>query len=319
MSRPAAYRTGPTVHTDSGPSPKQPLIDLLSGFTTETTPGAAAKIVDYRAHLRPGATIFITFLPGSSFADTIAVAARLRREGFNPVPHFAARSMPSRTFLEESLARLTGDAGVDQALLIGGALNQPIGEFADTMQLLETGLFDKYRITRIGVAGHPEGSPDIPDPQIRAALAWKNAFAERTGTSMYIVTQFCFEAAPLIAWDKRIQAEGNRLPVYIGIPGLASLKALIGHARACGVGPSMRFLTRQARNVAKLLRVSAPDRLVAELAAYRATDPQCGIHGVHVYPLGGLKKSARWAQAVVGGRFEMREDGQGFEVDAALD
>ena len=299
--------------------PRQPIIDLLSNFTTETTPAAAAKIGDYGAHLRPGATIFITFLPGSNFADTIAVAMRLRREGFNPVPHFAARSMPSRAFLEESLARLTGDAGIDQVLLIGGALNKSLGEFTDTMQLLDTGLFDRYGITRIGIAGHPEGSPDIPDAQVRAALAWKNAFAERTGASMYIVTQFCFEAAPVIAWDKRIQAEGNRLPVYIGIPGLASLKALIGHARACGVGPSMRFLTRQARNVAKLLRVSAPDRLVAELAAYRATDPQCGIHGVHVYPLGGLKKSARWAQAVVDGRFEMREDGQGFEVDAALD
>ena len=312
----------PVARIESAPpgqSPRQSIIDLLSDFTTETTPGTAAKIADYRAHLRPGATVFITFLPGSSFADTIAVAVRLRGEGLDPVPHIAARSVPSRTFLDESLARLTGEAGVDQALLIGGALNRPLGEFSDTMQLLETGLFDKYGIGRIGIAGHPEGSPDIADRQIREALAWKNAFAERTGASLYIVTQFCFEAAPVIAWDKRIQSEGNRLPVYIGIPGLASLKALIGHAKACGVGPSMRFLTRQARNVTKLLTITAPDRLVAGLATYRATDPRCGIRGVHVYPLGGLKKSARWAQAVVDGRFEMREDGQGFEVDAALD
>ena len=310
---------GRIAHIGSKPSPRQSIIELLSGFTTETTPAAAAKIADYRAHLKPGATVFITFLPGSKFEDTTAVAVRLRGEGFNPVPHFAARSVPSRAFLGESLARLTGEADVDQALLIGGALNQPLGEFSNTMQLLDTGLFDKHGIGCIGIAGHPEGSPDIPDAQVRTALAWKNAFAERTGASMYIVTQFCFEAAPVIAWDKCIQAEGNRLPVYIGLPGLASLKALIGHARACGVGPSMRFLTRQARNVTKLLTVSAPDRLVTALAAYRANDPGCGIHGVHVYPLGGLKKSARWAQAVVEGRFEMHEDGQGFEVDAARD
>ena len=307
----------PVRSAGSGPSAKQPIIDLLSGFTTETTPAAAAKIADYRAHLRPGATIFITFLPGSRFADTIALAIRLRREGFNPVPHVAARSIPGRAFLEDSLARLVDGAGVDQALLIGGAVDRPLGEFSDTMQLLDTGLFDKYGITRIGVAGHPEGSPDIPDPEARAALAWKNAFAERTGAALYVVTQFCFEAAPVIAWDKRIRAEGNRLPVYVGIPGLASLKALIGHARACGIGPSMRFLTRQARNVAKLLAISAPDRLVTALAIYRATDPGCGIRGVHVYPLGGLKKSARWAQAVIDGRFEMHEDGEGF--DAAAD
>ena len=308
-----------TGHTSPAPSPEQSIIDLLAGFTTETTPAAAAKIADYRVHLRPGATIFITFLPGSSFTDTIAVATRLRREGFTPVPHVAARSLPGRAFLEDGLARLTGDAGVDQVLLIGGALDRPLGEFTDTMQLLDTGLFDKYGIARVGVAGHPEGSPDIPDAQVRAALAWKNAFAERTGASLYVVTQFCFEAAPVIAWDRRIQAEGNRLPVHVGLPGLATLKALIGHARACGVGPSMRFLTRQARNVAKLLTVSAPDRLVTALAAYRATDPGCGVHGVHLYPLGGLKRSARWAQAVVDGRFEMREDGEGFEVDAGPD
>lgn len=311
--------TPPVPHAGAGPPVRQWIIDLLSGFTTETTPGAAGKIADYRAHLRPGATVSVTFLPGSDFADTVAVAARLRREGFNPVPHFAARSIPSRAFLAENLARLVGDAGVDQALLIGGGLDRPLGEFSDTMQLLDTGLFDRYGIARLGVAGHPEGSPDIADAQVRAALAWKNAFAERTGASLYVVTQFCFEAAPVIAWDKRIQAEGNRLPVHVGLPGLATLKALIGHARACGVGPSMRFLTRQARNVAKLFTVSAPDRLVTALATYRATDPGCGIRGVHLYPLGGLKKSARWAQAVVDGRFEMREDGEGFEVDAALD
>ena len=311
--------THPVPHAGAGPPVRQWIIDLLSGFTTETTPGAAGKIADYRAHLRPGATVSVTFLPGSDFADTVAVAIRLRREGFNPVPHLAARSIPSRAFLEESLARLVGDAGVDQALLIGGGLDRPLGEFSDTMQLLDTGLFDRHGIARLGVAGHPEGSPDIADAQIRTALAWKNAFAERTGASLYVVTQFCFEAAPVIAWDKRIQAEGNRLPVHVGLPGLATLKALIGHARACGVGPSMRYLTRQARNVAKLLTVSAPDRLVTALATYRATDPGCGIRGVHLYPLGGLKKSARWAQAVVDGRFEMREDGEGFEVDAALD
>lgn len=295
-------------------SRKWPIIDLLSGFTTETTPGAAAKIADYRVHLLPETTVYITFLPGSDFADTITVAARLRREGFNPVPHFAARSIPNRAFAEKALAHLSGEVGVDHVLLIGGAVDQPVGEFSDTMQLLDTGLFDAYGITRIGVAGHPEGSPDIPEEQVRAALAWKNMFAERTDASMYVITQFCFEADPVIEWSRRIQAEGNRLPVYVGIPGLASLKALIGHARACGVGPSMRYLTRQARNVARLLTVSAPDRLVTALATHRATNPDCGIHGVHLYPLGGLKKSADWARSVIDGRFEFRADGSGFDV-----
>ncbi|HYC38692.1 MAG TPA: methylenetetrahydrofolate reductase [Usitatibacter sp.] len=303
----------PAVQRDQ----RREITEFMSGFSLETTPGSAAKIADFREHVRPGDTVYITFLPGSDFNDTIAVARRLRDEGFNPVPHFAARSIGGRDVLEATLRRAAEEAGVDQVLLIGGAVPQPLGEFSDTMQILSTGLLDKYGIRKIGVAGHPEGSPDIPEQAILQALRWKNDFAERTDAQMYIVTQFCFEAEPIIRWDRHIQAEGNRLPVRIGVPGLATLKTLMAHAKACGIGPSMRFVSRQAMNVAKLLTVSAPDKLVTELAAYQANDPKCGITGVHMYPLGGLKKSAEWSYAVADGRFEFNPNGQGFTVEAA--
>ena len=294
---------------------RQDITRFMAGFTLETTPGSAAKVPDFREHVRPGTTIYITFLPGSDFNDTIAVATRLRKEGFNPVPHFSARSIENKSALERSLKRVVEEAGVTQALLVAGAVSAPIGEFSDTMQLLETGLFDKYGVRRIGVAGHPEGCSDIPDEAVKHALKWKNDFAIRTGAQIYVVTQFCFEAAPIIKWDKHIQAEGNQLPIHIGIPGLATIKTLMGHAKACGIGPSMRFITRQAMNVAKLLTVSAPDRLVADLAAYQASDPSCGIRGVHVYPLGGLKKSAQWSYAVADGDFDLSSGGNGFAVE----
>lgn len=289
--------------------------DLLSGFTTETTPKSADKIPDYREHLRAGTTVYVTFLPGQEFADTVRVCTRLHREGFVPVPHFAARSIPDRRSLEQWLARVTGEAGVDQALVIAGGVDRPVGEFDNSMELLETGLFDRYGIRRIGVAGHPEGSPDMSDEAIRAALAWKNAFAERSDAELHVVTQFVFDAAPVIAWDKRLRAEGNRLPIHVGVPGLATLKTLLAHAKACGIGNSMRVLTRQARNLGKLMTVQAPDRLLAALAEYRASDPACGIHGVHMYPLGGLRKTALWTYAVIDGEFELTRRGDGFHVD----
>jgi methylenetetrahydrofolate reductase (NADPH) len=301
-----------------GGDPKQQVADFMTGFTAETTPGSAAKISDYREYLRPGTTVYITFLPGSGFDDTIAVAKRLKAEGFLPVPHIAARSIPDKAFLEDNLSKLKGEVDLEQVLIIAGALDKPVGEFSDAMQLLETGLFDKYGIRKFGVAGHPEGSPDISATAIEHALAWKNGFAERTGAEVYVVTQFCFEAEPVIAWDRRIQADGNKLPVHIGVPGLATVKTLLAHARACGIGPSMKFLTRQARNVTKLMTVSAPDKQVTALAAYRANDPACGVTGVHVYPLGGLRRSAKWSYAVADGQFTMRKDGRGFTVDADL-
>ncbi len=297
---------------------RQEIVDLLDGFSIETTPGSAAKIPDYREHLRPGTTVAVTFLPGSDFRDTVATAKRLRDEGFDPAPHVAARSLTGRRELEEYLKRLQGEAGVTQAVALAGAVDHPLGEFDNSMQLLETGLFDKYGITRIGVAGHPEGNLDISDEDLKMALDWKNAFAARSDARFYIATQFCFQAAPIIAWDKAIRAEGNRLPIHIGIPGLATLKTLINHAKACGIGPSMRFLTRQARNVAKLMTVSAPDRLLLDLARYKASDPDCGIRKIHVYPLGGLKKSALWTYAAADGDFTLKRDGKGFTVNREI-
>ncbi|WP_343561493.1 methylenetetrahydrofolate reductase [Kiloniella sp. b19] len=297
---------------------KQRIIDFMSDFTIETTPGSAAKTPDYRVHLRPGCKIAVTFLPGSDFADTIATAKRLKEEGFDPMPHFAARSIPSLSFFEDNLKRLQDEVGVDHVVALGGAVDNPVGDFSDSMQLLETGLFDKHGIKTIGVAGHPEGSPDISDEGLKQALTWKNSFAEKTDAYVYIATQFCFEAEPVIAWDKRINAEGNTLPIHIGVPGLATIKTLIAHAKACGVGPSMRVLTRQAKNIAKLMTVNAPDQLVMDLANYAATDPNCGIKKVHMYPLGGMKKSAQWSYAVVDGDFTMDPKGKGFKVNREI-
>lgn len=296
---------------------KQQIVDFLGGFSIETTPGSAAKIPDYREYLRPGATVSVTFLPGSDFADTVATAKRLKEEGFDPAPHFAARSIPGKAAFEDYLKRLQGEVGVTEAVALGGAVDQPVGDFDSSMQLLETGLFDAYGIKRIGLAGHPEGSPDISDTALAEALTWKNAFAERSDAEFYLATQFCFEAAPIIAWDRQIREAGNRLPIHIGVPGLATIKTLINHARACGVGPSMRVLTRQARNITKLLTVSAPDRLIADLALYRATDPDCGIRKAHFYPLGGLRRSAKWAYAVADGHFTLK--GKGLAVDYEID
>jgi methylenetetrahydrofolate reductase (NADPH) len=297
---------------------QQRIVDFLSGFTIETTPGAAAKIDSYRTLLAEGTTVNVTFLTGSDFADTVKVVRRLRTEGMRPVPHIAARSVPSRVQLESWLDALADAGGVDEVLLIAGGADRPRGPFENARQLLETGLFERHGIRRIGVAGHPEGSADFSDAAAMQALRDKNAYARDTGCEMFIITQFVFEAQPVIAWDRRIREAGIDLPVHIGIPGLATIKTLLGHARACGIGPSMRVLTRQARNLTRLMSVRAPDRLVTDLAAYRAEDPDCGIRKVHLYPLGGLRRTAAWVYAVLDGCFHLNVTG-GFDLDVAID
>ena len=235
------------------------IVTLARDFTIETTPRSAEKVEDFRQHLRPDTTVMVTFLPGSDFADTVATCKRLKKEGMRPAPHFAARSITSEKVLADYLSQLQDEVGVEEAIVLAGAVDKPVGPFASSMDLLETGLFEKHGITRIGVAGHPEGSPDISDRDLAAALSWKNDYAAKSTAEFYICTQFVFEAKPVIDWDRSIREAGNHLPVRVGLPGLATLKTLINMARASGVGPSLRFVTRQARNVTKLMSVNAPD------------------------------------------------------------
>lgn len=297
---------------DTGADVRQEIITFLSKCSVEVTPGGAAKIPDFREVLDPGTSVFVTFLPGSDFNATLATVKRLKEEGMYPIPHIAARSIPSRLVLEQGLKQLQ-EYGVKEALVIGGGVTQPVGEFTSSLEVLKTGLLQEYGIERVGVAGHPEGTPDIVDREVKEALNEKNAFSRETGIGMYIITQFCFEAAPVIEWERRILEEGNHLPIRIGLPGLATLKSLMQHARQCGIGPSMHVLTRQAANITKLMSTRTPDKIVRHLAEHRIMEPECTITGCHLYPLGGLKKSAAWLKAVQNGDFELNNEG-GFDV-----
>ena len=297
---------------------RQDICAFMHDFTLETTPSSAAQIPDFSEALRPDSNVYVTFLPGSDYRDTVDLSKRLRNEGMRPIPHIAARSVPNKKILAEKLDQLVSEAGVDEVLIVGGSIESPLGEFSDSMQILETGLLDEYKIKRVGVAGHPEGSPDISDEDITKALLWKNAFSERSDMDLYLVTQLCFESEPIIAWDKAIRAYGNKLPIRVGVPGIASLKALLGYARACGVGPSMNFIKRQGRNVTKLMTMATPDKQIFDLARYKSQVPECGITGIHIYPLGGLKKTAQWTYALLDYHFELNKKTSGFKVKIDL-
>ncbi len=316
---PYGSTVGTLAHNASSVPPtdvdiKQRIIDLVAASSTEVTPVSANKIQDFQEHLPTGTKVYITFLPGADYKDTVSLAERLRNEGFEPVPHIAARSITDRKQLEDYLDRSTSEAGVQQVLAIAGALNRPCGEYSNSMQLLETGLFDKYGITRVGVAGHPENCPDCTEDAVISALKWKASFAERSDAEFHIVTQFCFEAAPFISWEARLKDEGINLPIHAGIPGLASIKTLINFAVACGVGNSINFIKRQSQNVSKLLKPQTPDKLLLDIATHIEACPDSNFTGLHFFPLGGLKKTAAWTQAIMRGDFKLNVDSDGFTV-----
>jgi len=293
----------------------QQIQTAAEGWSIEVTPAGATKIDSFAACLSPGTTVNVTFLPGSDPMETVAVAKRLHNEGMNAVPHLAARSLKDTDQIDSLLASYRAEAGVDEVLIVGGGVDQPVGRFDNSLQILETGLLQKHGIRRVGVAGHPEGSPDISQIEIAEALGAKNELAKREGLKMYIETQFCFEAPIVLEWEKAVRAAGNELPIRIGIPGPATIKTLFRFAQISGIGPSMRFISKQARNVAKLMTVQSPHLLLSDLAQGMADDSDCLIEHFHFYPFGGFAKTAIYANAIASGSIQLLPKG-GFDVIA---
>ena len=272
---------------------------FLQGYSIEVMPRTAQKVDDFRSILPAGTRVYIAHIEGTPIEDMVATAKRIASEGFAVMPHFPARIIKDQATLEDWIARYQGEAGVDQALLLAGGVDQPHGAFHSSMQLMESGAFDRAGFTRLHVAGHPEGNRDI-DPggdmkNVEEAILWKQKFSERTDADMAIVTQFAFEAGPIIGWADGLRETGVSLPIHIGIAGPAKLQTMIKFAIACGVGPSLRVLQRRAKDVTKLLTPFEPTEVISALAAHKAAHPDFNITQVHFFPLGGIKTNAHWA------------------------
>jgi methylenetetrahydrofolate reductase (NADPH) len=298
---------------------KQRIRDLLADFSIEITPATAARHAALADLLPAGTRVYVAFVPGEDHRSVAATAARVRAAGMVPVPHFPARSIVDRAQLDDYLRRVTEEAGVDEVLVIGGGIDLPQGAFAGTASLLETGLFEAYGIRAIGLAGHPEGQRQLSAPGAATTLDEKLAYARQTAAEVRLVTQFMFEAAPLLAWERMLRAQGSRLPIHVGVPGPATIKSLLSYARLCGVGNSMRVLTRHAGNLLKLASLSYPDALITALARQRACDPGCRLERLHFYPFGGFARTARWIEAIRAGAFTLHDDDLGFTVEGAAD
>jgi methylenetetrahydrofolate reductase (NADPH) len=279
----------PAANTDANEA-------FLKGYSIEVMPRTAEKVEDFRALLPKGTRVYIAHIEGTPIEDMVATAKRIAGEGFDVIPHFPARIIADKATLADWIARYQGEANVKQALLLGGGVNTPAGDFDSSMQLIETGLFDGF--DRLHVAGHPEGNKDIDkdggDAIVMQALKWKQAFSERSDAKMAIATQFCFESGPVIAWANRLAEAGVHLPIHIGVAGPAKLQTLIKFAISCGVGASLRVLQKRAMDVTKLLLPYEPTEFVTGLAAHKAANPAFGIEQVHFFPLGGIKTNAAW-------------------------
>ena len=253
--------------------------------------------------------MYVTYLPDEKSENVIETSKKINEEGLTAIPHLPARTIKDNSELEKYIGSLSEIAGCNKILVIGGGSMQT-GNITSSMQVLKTDLLSKYNFVQVGLAGHPEGNPDISDKELDKAIIEKNMFAQNVDFKMYLATQFFFESSSFEKWETHLISLKNNLDIHAGIPGPATLKTLISFATSCGISNSIRFLSKQVLNISKLATSKTPDKLIVDLAEYKQMNPSSKLAKLHFYAFGGIKKTSSWLNLITNSSLDIKSNNE---------
>ena len=270
-------------------------------FSIEVMPRTAKKIDNFKRILPDKTTVYVAHLEDTPIEEMFSTCKRLISEGMIPMPHIPARIITNAGELEDWVKEYAS-LGVEQSLLLAGNGKTPSGDLFNSIQMLESGTFEKYSFKKIQIAGHPEGNPDIDkDGSLEKtinALKIKQDFARRTKLQVGITTQFCFDLKPVINWLEILESEKIDMPISLGLAGPTKLQTIIKYAIMCGVGPSISVLKKRARDLTKLLLPFEPTEIVNALDLNKKNKLFKNVDSLHFFPLGGIEASASFAKNI---------------------
>ena len=227
----------------------------------------------------------------------VSGAKQIRSLGFEPVPHISARRLRSSAELQEFLSRLREEAAIHRVFAIAGDLPAPAGPYEDALAIIQSRELVDSGVKHVSISGYPEGHPQISQTKLWEALRTKHRVLKERGAIVEIMTQFSFDAAPVLLWLERLrEEEGITATVRVGLPGPASVRTLLRFAKVCGVSATAGVMAKYGVSITHLLSTAGPQRLLrAFLAQLRP-----GVHGsvrFHFYPFGGLKNTVSWVES----------------------
>jgi methylenetetrahydrofolate reductase (NADPH) len=234
------------------------------------------------------AQLTITCSPRHGPDESVAVARRLTALGHRVTVHLAARMVRDRAHLDRLLEAMAEADCCDDLFLIGGDQTPPLGPYSSAQELLPVICEHDRRPRTIGIAGYPEGHPQIDADTLAEALVQKSACSD------YVTTQLCFDPDAVLAWVDDTRARGVTLPVLVGIPGAVDRGRLLKMGMRIGVGSSLRFVRKQ-RGLMELLGLSGSpaDRIYDALAPCLG-DPDRNLAGFHYYTFNALADTWNW-------------------------
>ena len=272
--------------------------ELAREASVELTPRQVAAADDLSGQLPLGTRVYVPSIPGSTWGETVGACERLHADGMVAVPHLDARSIADRAELDSRLNGLAATR-VTELMLVAGDRKRPVGEFRDTLEILDSGALVEHGLVRVGIAGYPEGHPVVDPAALAHSLSRKLEYAAATGTEMWMVSQFAFDPRIVVSWLDAIRRTSELLPVRVGMAGPARLKTVLAFAARCGVRASARALARRP-SALRLLSNWTPDSMLQALARHRAESPGSTLSGIHLFTFGGLPQTSRWLRATVG-------------------
>lgn len=274
------------------PDWEKPRSNMVDGYSLEMTAKEMDGLREAAALIRPGTQIAVTFLPGEEMSQRVEAAKLVRELGFEPIVHLSARRFTSEAELEQYLSDITSQAAVKRVFIIAGDPPEPEGPFADSLQIIETGLLEKYGIEIVGIGGHPEGHPNVSKADLWVWMEKKIDAIRNRGMIPLVVTQFAFDDDAIVDWVKEMRGRGIDVPVRLGVPGPAGIKRLLGFAKRCGVGASASVMKKYGISLTNLIGSAGPDKLVNSLDKGLGED--AGRVRLHLYPFGALTASSEW-------------------------
>ena len=260
------------------------------GYEVIPLAGIEESVVE---HVPKDTALTVTASPAKGTGATIELAERLAGSGFRVAPHLSARLIRDRSELGEILQRLR-EAGIRDAFVVAGDVDQPAGEFEGAAGLLRAMSEIGHDLAEVGITGYPESHPKISDEMTIQAMYEKAPYAT------YIISQICFDPKVTTEWARRVWLRGVKLPIRVGMPGYVNRQKLVRIAANIGLGESARFLTRQRNWLLKLFLPGgySPDRLIRGLKPALA-DPDSNVQGLHIYTFNELEKTEAWRREML--------------------
>ena len=102
---------------------------FLEGFSIEVMPRTAEKVESFRDLLPAGTRVYIAHIEGTPIEDMVATAKRAGGRRLHRDAALPGADHQGPATLADWIARYKGEAGVKQALLLGGGVATPGGRF----------------------------------------------------------------------------------------------------------------------------------------------------------------------------------------------